>query len=675
MTPVVIPAVFTAKDKVSGKLDAMARKMQTINDRVSNAGKTAFSIGRKTALVGIAIAAPLVVAGKAAVQFEDKLADIAKTTGLEGKGLATFGDDLLEMSTKTRSSVDDLLKIGEIGGRLGIAQKDLKSFVTEADKFSVALGSDFSGGVESAITEVGKVTKLFSDTKNLDIGSGLRKAGSSFNALSAKGVNVEGLTDFALRVGALPEVMRPTLASSAALGATLQKAGVDAQIGASGFSNFITNAAEKLPLFAQQMGISVAEAQKLINTDTATFFAQFSNSLKGVPADELAKRFKKLGINSLEVQKTVGAVSGSFGTYNELLGISNAEMKNGTSILNEYNTKNNTTAAQMQKLKNTAQSLLITIGNALLPVINDLAQAVLPYIKSAAEWIKNNKSLVGTIVKVAGAIGVASLVISGLSYTVGIAQKAMALFGATSTMALGPIGLIVTAVGAAVAVYSALTTEMDRVKTSDELAIDVRKRALEKSIDQRLEAMQLFNTLKKTKQGTDAYATALKSVEELQPGITEKYNLQEKSVRNLALAEKDLTSQIMKRALMEAQAEMAKDKMREAMQIKADGVGIIDQIQAFGFSLAMQSAGGIGISAEQIVQAKSNLAMQQGEQIAGLNFGQNSAGMNSADNSTTDIKDINLNINGQTVGTFGELSGKETPVMANWLMPALGSTR
>lgn len=675
MTPVVIPAVFTAKDKVSGKLDAMARKMQTINDRVSNAGKTAFAIGRKTALVGIAIAAPLVVAGKAAVDFEDKLADIAKTTGLEGKGLAMFGDDLLEMSTKTRSSVDDLLKIGEIGGRLGIAQKDLKSFVTEADKFSVALGSDFSGGVESAITEVGKVTKLFSDTKNLDIGSGLRKAGSSFNALSAKGVNVEGLTDFALRVGALPEVMRPTLASSAALGATLQKAGVDAQIGASGFSNFITNAAEKLPLFAQQMGISVSEAQKLINTDTATFFAQFSASLKGVPADELAKRFKKLGINSLEVQKTVGAVSGSFATYNELLGISNAEMKNGTSILNEYNTKNNTTAAQMQKLKNTAQSLLITIGNALLPIINDLAQAVLPYIKSAAEWVKNNKSLVGTIIKVAGAIGVASLVISGLSYTVGIAQKAMALFGATSTVSIGKMGLYAAAAGVLIYTFNSIKESLSNYSAAESVATESRQRALDKSIDQRVEMNLLFSTLRSTTEGTDQYRTALQKVEEMSPGLVAKYNLQEKSLYRLNLAEKELKKSIMARAFAEANQELLKEKTKQYVQNQDKG-------QMSGFEKFLYGSDGTlfgmdmgsGYNPEDQLKLKQEIEILT-RRVSSDYMSANSAGQNSADNSNNAIKEISLNVNGQLVGTLGELSGKETPVMANWLMPALGSTR
>jgi TP901 family phage tail tape measure protein len=672
MTPVVIPAVFTAKDKVSGKLDAMARKMQTINDRVSNAGKTAFSIGRKTALVGIAIAAPLVVAGKAAVDFEDKLADIAKTTGLEGKGLATFGDDLLEMSTKTRSSVDDLLKIGEIGGRLGIAQKDLKSFVTEADKFSVALGSDFSGGVESAITEVGKVTKLFSDTKNLDIGPALRKAGSSFNALSAKGVNVEGLTDFALRVGALPEVMRPTLASSAALGATLQKAGVDAQIGASGFSNFITTAAERLPLFAQQMGISIGEAQKLINTDTATFFAQFSASLKGVPADELAKRFKKLGINSLEVQKTVGAVSGSFATYNELLGISNAEMKNGTSILNEYNTKNNTTAAQMQKLKNTAQALLITIGNALLPIINDLAQAVLPYIKSAAEWVKNNKSLVGTIVKVASAIGIASLVISGLSYTVGIAQKAMALFGYKSVAATNSLGTSLKNVG--LLAFIGLVVEAGRELYMMASGADAAERAIARM--ERAKNRGEKSASKTVNIAGVAFEDANRKLD--RQNSAGEIDAKSYAARKLEIAqnqkrfydaEKTNIKESIKLLQNEAAIKLKNGDDRGFRAAQANLKAYKNELN--GLNIASKDASNLVYD----LVAENKGALKRGDASA-FNFGQNSAGgTQSADNSTTDIKDINLNINGQNIGTFGELSGKETPVMANWLMPALGSTK
>ena len=566
MAPNVVTTIFAAKDLMSQKVMAM-------QNTVANAGQKAFAFGRKAAVTGLLIGAPLVVAAKQAVDFEDRMADVAKTTGMQGRELKKFGDDILEMSTKTRSSIEDITTIAEIGGRLGIAKKDLKGFTIEANKFAVALGGDFSGGVESAITEFGKLKNLFADTRDLDVSESLKKSGSAFNALSSQGVNVEGLTDFALRVGALPEVMRPSLASTSALGATLQKSGVDAQIASSGFSNFISKAATQLPLFAKEMGISTQEAQKLMNTDTAMFFAQFSAKMKGVPADQLAIKLKKLGLNSLEVQKAVGAMSGSLDTYNKLSGISMDQMKKGTSITDEYNTKNNNTAGQLAKLRNSMKSVAITVGNALLPVVNSLVESLAPILKSVGNWMRNNKGLVTTLVKVAAVVTAVSFAISGVSFVIGAFQKAMAIGRAAMAafnlvMGLNPAVLIAAAVVAlGVAVYG-LASAFNAATSAEEVNNEVRQRALEKTADQRVEMMILFSTLRKAKEGTDAYKNALDKIDKMSPGLVQKYQLQEKNLRNIALAEKDLAAQILKRAEAEVRAEMLKESVKKEMAIK-----------------------------------------------------------------------------------------------------------
>jgi len=571
MTPNVVTTIFAAKDMMSQKVMAMQKN-------VSNAGQNAFSFARKAAVAGAVILTPLALAAKQAVDFEDKMSDVAKTTGMQGAELRKFGDEILEMSMKTRSSIDDIATIAEIGGRLGIAKKDLKGFTVEANKFAVALGGDFSGGVESAITEFGKLKNLFADTRDLDVSESLKKSGSAFNILSSKGVNVEGLTDFSLRVGALPEVMRPTLASASALGATLQKSGVDAQIASSGFSNFITKAATQVPLFAKEMNKSDKYVRNLINTDSAQFFAEFAEKMQGIPADELALKLKKLGLNSLEVQKAVGAMSGSMKTYTEFSALANEQMKTGSSITDEYNTKNNNTAGQMAKLKNSLRALAITVGNALLPVVNSLVESVAPMIKSAGEWMQKNKGLVTTIVKVAAAIGVFSIAVSGVSFVFGSFQKVgsaatmvMELFGVSTTLATGPLGIMIVAVGALAASMAYMATQIDLSTASERVNNEVKQRALDKTIDQRVELAILFNTLRKTKEGTDAYKGALDKIDKMSPGLVQKYQLQEKNLRKIAAAERQLAKDIMARAMVESRQEIFKEKTKQFLQNQQKG--------------------------------------------------------------------------------------------------------
>jgi len=682
MTPTVVPAIFLAKDRMSSKIQEMQNKVARFatetSMRFEKAGQTAFRVGRQSAVVGAIFAAPLVLSAKAAIEFEDKMADVAKTTGMHGSELDKFGDSILAMSMKTRSSIDDIVKIAEIGGRLGISKSELQGFTVEANKFAVALGGDFSGGVESAITEFGKLKNLFKDTKSLDVSESLRKSGSAFNSLSAKGVNVEGLTDFSLRVGALPEVMRPTLASTSALGAVLQKSGVDSQIAASGFSNFIKNAAESLPLFAKEMGLSTQSAKELFNTDTAAFFAQFSAKMQGVPADELALKLKKLGLNSLEVQKAVGAMSGSLDTYNEFSKISNEQMISGTSILDEYNTKNNTAKGQIQKLKNTVQALSISMGKALLPVLNDVVESISPYIQGAANWIKNNKELTGTILKVTAGIAAASFAISGISFAVGAAQKAMVLFGAASKFALGPIGLIVAAVGTAAYIYDKMANNVRVAASSQDLLATAQERALDKSLDQRLEARMHFDEMRKSKQGSEEYKTALSASEQMMPGITAKYDLQTKSIQNMDAAQKSLNKSIMDQAMAEVQKEMYKEKIKEGMQRMEKGATFWDDLAALG----VNSMSGIGTAFG--IKGSEKWATTTGQDVmqvdAGARFTEadriEKMMLPSPENSGKKIEEIRLVVNGQDVGPLGRLAGNETPVdyFSN-LMPKTSSTR
>src|SRR6186713_601474 len=157
-----IPSIFTAVDRFTAPLGKMQDKLvefggegwaaaSRVERRFSSLSVSAENLAKKTAIAGATLAAPLILAAREAVMFEDKLADVGKTTGLQGKELKSFGNSLLDMSADTRTTIDDLVKIGEIGGQLGIAKDELIPFTEEVNKFNVAIGSDFSGGVDEAV--------------------------------------------------------------------------------------------------------------------------------------------------------------------------------------------------------------------------------------------------------------------------------------------------------------------------------------------------------------------------------------------------------------------------------------------------------------------------------------------------------------------------------------------
>lgn len=342
--------VKTEIDKVNGKLKESEGFWGRLQSKISGFGLTFSDIA--AGLVGIKV-------GQTAqdlLKISDAMADVQKTTGLALDEVKNLWDAFDEMDTRT--SKIDRLKIAEVGGRLGVPKEELESFVKEVDKAYVALGDSFEGGLENVVDSLGKIKGLFNDTKGKDYATAINEVGSALNELAAAGTASEGnISDFALRVGALPDSVKPSASAVLGLGAAFEESGIDSQIAASGFSNFIKVAGENIESFAKSMQISVEEAKKLYNEKPEEFFLRFAKGMKGVEGTEAVKIFDSLKINSLEVQKAVGAAANRTEAFSEALKRSKNAMEDANSLNKEFAVKNNNSAAIVDKLKNAFDDL------------------------------------------------------------------------------------------------------------------------------------------------------------------------------------------------------------------------------------------------------------------------------------------------------------------------------
>jgi TP901 family phage tail tape measure protein len=481
----IVPTIFKAIDQMTGPVEKIAKSvgligeqgdtaMARVDRRFSKLADASANIAKKTAIAGLAIMAPLALAANEAVQFEDKMADVAKTTGLSGDGLKKYGNDLLTMSASTRTGIDDLIKISEIGGQLGVDNTELLSFTDAMNKFNVALGSDFAGGIEEASSQVGKIKSLFKETQGIKIAEAITKTGSAINELGAIGAGTSAnITEFALRMGQLPAALRPSLQDTLALGTFLEESGLDAQIASGGLTRFFLVAGEHIRGFANQMGISADKAKEMLASNPAEFAKKFATSLQGLRPDELATKLGKLGIGTQETIKVLGSLGTNIKRVGELQEVASTSFGAGSSLLEEYNKKNETTAAQLQKSQNNFKALAIIIGTELIPVLSDVLKTVLPVIKGVIGWAKENPELTKTILTVTAAIGGFMFLISGISGAVALVSNAM-LAWSTITKAVtfaqallniqlwgNPIGLIILGIIALVAVLALVIAKYD----------------------------------------------------------------------------------------------------------------------------------------------------------------------------------------------------------------------
>ena len=90
-----------------------------------------------------AAAAGLVGAGKAAIDFEDALAGVAKTTDLTDAGVKAMGEEIRNLALVIPTAATDLAKITETAGQLGIKNENLVSFTRIMADLGVA--TDMAG--------------------------------------------------------------------------------------------------------------------------------------------------------------------------------------------------------------------------------------------------------------------------------------------------------------------------------------------------------------------------------------------------------------------------------------------------------------------------------------------------------------------------------------------------
>lgn len=324
------------------------------------------------------------------LEISDAMTGVEKTSGLAAEKVRELWNDFDALDTRTDKK--ELLDIAQIGGRLGITDKEqLREFTEEIDKIYVALGDSFQGGLEAVTTKVGKLKNLFEETKEQNYGEALNAIGSALNELGANGTaSEENISDFATRIGQLPGALKPTISQTLGLGAAFEESGIDAEIAASGYSRFMSVAGTNVEAFAKQMRMSAEEAKALFETKPEEFFLKFAQSMKGLGAEGTAEVLKGLKLNTLEVQKAVGAAGDNADRFRELMHLAGEAMEEGTSIQEEFNKVNNNTAAIWEKIKKVWKETFTS----------DLVQGFFSYIVQALGWLTGVTSEAGNGVKV-----------------------------------------------------------------------------------------------------------------------------------------------------------------------------------------------------------------------------------------------------------------------------------
>lgn len=487
----------------------MTQYMNGINKMNNQTGSVASSLGGKLAGVGQAIANVGLIAGKVAIggiaiitaamvglaavstataiSVEDAFAGVIKTTdGLSDEygNLNQAGEAMKlgfrDLAKETPASVESLMKIGELGGQLGIGSEQLLGF----SKTIAGIGVSTNLTQEEAAMSFAKIMNIM-QTSQGDVerlGSAVVYLGNNFATTE------RDITEFGLRIAGAGQIAGLTEADVLGIGAAMSSVGVQAEAGgtavqkvllamnqavAGGVGGIVDNSEkietvttklqkaqgqlenytyatgvstkemqnlydefiagggaaedfgkllgdsnrrkvwsamesveqyreqlellksehgkavepEDLTTFARVAGMTAEQFKKAWQEDAGGAFTAFVEGL-GAAGDDAFNILGELGLEDQRLIRSFLSLSGAGDTLRKAVEGSNKAWKENNALTIEAQKRYNTTKSQLEIFKNRVRDIAITIGDALLPMLNALLVALTPLIEVIGQGMK-----------------------------------------------------------------------------------------------------------------------------------------------------------------------------------------------------------------------------------------------------------------------------------------------
>lgn len=449
--------------------------------------------------------------------YDEAMTDAMKTTGLTKNEISELSEKLKGIDTKTAQN--ELLGLVRAGGKLGISgQEDLLGFAKAANQINVALSEDLGGDAEAAITEVGKMVDVFNLKDEFGIEKAMLKVGSAINELGAASTANEGyIVNFSGRLAGIAPNAKISIDKVMGLAATLDSLHQQAETSSTAVGQTITKMFEKTETFANIAGMSLKDFSDLLNNDVNEAFIRVLEGMNkggdgGMKA--ITEAMGDMGLNGSRAIQVLGSLSKQTETLRQQQLIAAEAFNEGTSITNEYELKNNSLTATLEKQKKALMETTVEIGEKMNPLMsesvgltnmglkavsaligpmvkyryqiaeiaaaifiyNQRAKLKLAYDKLLAFWSKENRdallkqalSLKGASVGTA-ALSLAQNLLVGNTKAATIAFKRLGL-----AIKANPFGLILSVI---TAVVVGITTFVRRSKEATKEMTEMRKAA------------------------------------------------------------------------------------------------------------------------------------------------------------------------------------------------------
>ncbi|MEI6577644.1 MAG: phage tail tape measure protein [Bacteroidota bacterium] len=357
----------------------MPSAMQRMGDSFNRYQSVAMAAG--VALMGLVYTFKTFIQGGA--DLSDSLADIQKTTQMSASEVKNLNAELGKIDTRT--SRKELRDMAVVAGQLGISKDSIYDFVKSVDVLNVALGDEITGGAGEVARVMGTLRNVLTDLKSNRVDQDMMRIGDALNELGKAGfATAPVIADFANRIGGIGIPLGLTSDEILGLSATLQELNVNTERGGTAIGRILQKMTRNTEDFAKVAGMPVKEFTNLVNSDLMGAFIKVVEGSKrgGTSATALSAIIKELEVQGAGASEVFAKLGNNVSMLHEKMDLAGKTLQASTSSTDEFNIKNQTLGAIVDKLVKSFYGLIM------LPSLQEFFKSIVMGAVEVVAWFK-----------------------------------------------------------------------------------------------------------------------------------------------------------------------------------------------------------------------------------------------------------------------------------------------
>ena len=438
--------------------------------------------------------------------MDEEMTNVRKYTGQTADEVERMNEDFKKMDTRTAR--EKLNQLAGDAGRLGITATSLvEEFVDGADKINVALGDDLG---DEAVSQIGKLALMFGEDKTKGLRGAMLATGSAVNELAQNSSASAGyLVDFTARVAGVGKQAGFTQAQIMGLASVLDQNMQQDETAATAVQNLLAKMFQDSAKFAKIAGLNVKEFSKTLKEDANGALLQFLAALRSKGGfAQLAPMFEEMKMDGSRATGVLTVLADKLDDIKVAQDLATKSYAEGTSVLNEFNTQNESVRAELDKAKKRFQDLAIELGQKLYPAARlciSSASLTVHILSSIIDFVAKYRTTLITLTATIIALTVAETAHIVKLKAIAIWQNVV-VTGAKklwAILAAHPYLAVAAAVTTLVAVIVDLSRKTDSAAKAQEALNDIQREAQKEIVEEQLKlenlrkaAMNETNSLK-----------------------------------------------------------------------------------------------------------------------------------------------------------------------------------